>query len=80
MINNLFFSILNLKQNTFVEMLYNEKFNIKPGIPTLYVVFSYMFNELRWEVIVGFVDIGGIVDYHCLYFLFIVNTYHACIN
>jgi hypothetical protein len=26
-------------------------------------------NELRWEVIVHFVDIDGIVDHHCLYFL-----------
>jgi hypothetical protein len=26
----------------------------------------------KWEVIVCFVDIGGIVDHHCLRFLFIV--------
>jgi hypothetical protein len=25
-----------------------------------------VFNGLRWDVIVGFVDIGGIVDHHCL--------------
>ena len=26
----------------------------------------YVFRHLRWEVIVPFVDIGGIVDHHCL--------------
>jgi hypothetical protein len=25
-----------------------------------------VFSELRWEVIVPVVDIGGIVDHHCL--------------
>jgi hypothetical protein len=25
-----------------------------------------MFNELRQELIVHFVDIGGIIDHHCL--------------
>ena len=30
------------------------------------------FNDLRREVIVLFVDIGGIVDHHCLNFLFIM--------
>jgi hypothetical protein len=28
-----------------------------------------MFSELRWEVIVCFVDIGGIDDHYCLNFL-----------
>jgi hypothetical protein len=28
-----------------------------------------VFSELRWEVIVCFVDIGGIGDYYCLNFL-----------
>ena len=28
-----------------------------------------VFSELRWKVIVCFVDIGGIVDYPCLNFL-----------
>jgi hypothetical protein len=31
-----------------------------------------MFYELRWDVIVGFVYIGGIADHHCLNFLFII--------
>ena len=35
--------------------------------PELFVV-----SELRWEVIVHFVDIGGIVDHYCLIFLFIL--------
>ena len=30
-----------------------------------------MFNELRWKVIVSFVDIGEFVDHHCWYILFI---------
>ena len=29
---------------------------------------------MKWEVIVSFVDIGGIVGYHCLIFLFIILT------
>ena len=32
----------------------------------------FMFNELKWEMIVLFVDIDRIVDYHCLNFLFIM--------
>ena len=32
--------------------------------------FNIMFNDLRWKVIVQF---GGIIDNHCLYFLFIVK-------
>jgi hypothetical protein len=34
-----------------------------PGFPTPYVVFFYMFNDFMSEVIVCFVDIGGIVDH-----------------
>jgi hypothetical protein len=26
-------------------------------------------KDFRWGVIVGFVDIGGIIDYHCIKFL-----------
>jgi hypothetical protein len=33
-----------------------------------------MFNYLRLEVIVCFVDIGRIVDNQCLNFLFIIDT------
>ena len=31
----------------------------------------WLFSEWRWEVIVHFVDIVGIVDHHCLKFIFI---------
>jgi len=32
-----------------------------------------VFSELRGEVIVRFVDIGGIVDHHCLNFIFLLQ-------
>jgi len=32
-----------------------------------------MFSGLRWEVVVRFVHIGEIVDYHCLNFLLIMG-------
>jgi len=35
----------------------------------------FVFSELKWGVIVRFVDIGGIVDHHCLNFLFIYHMY-----
>ena len=42
------------------------------GFPMSYVmVFCVQRVQLRWEMIVRFVDIGGIDDYHCLNFLFI---------
>jgi hypothetical protein len=37
----------------------------------------FMFNVLRWEMIVCFVDIGGIVDNQCLNFIFITCTNSA---
>jgi len=43
-----------------------------PRFPTSYVVIIVLFNELRWELIVTFVDIGGIVDHYCLNFHFII--------
>jgi hypothetical protein len=42
-------------------------------------IFSNMFMPvfvrtlLRWEVIVRYVDIDGIDDHHCVYFLFIMK-------
>jgi hypothetical protein len=36
----------------------------------LYVTVLFMFNDLRSEVIIPFVDIGGIVVLQCLNFLF----------
>ena len=35
--------------------------------------FFFVFSELRWEVIVCFVDIGGIDDHYCLSLLFCVQ-------
>jgi hypothetical protein len=43
-----------------------------PGFLTSYVMVCFVFSELRWEVIVRYVAIGGIVDHHCLIFLFII--------
>jgi hypothetical protein len=31
----------------------------------------FVFNGLRWEAVVYFVDIGGIVAHHCINFLFV---------
>ena len=38
----------------------------EPGFLTSNVMVLFMFIELRWEVIVRFVDIGRFVDRHCL--------------
>jgi hypothetical protein len=39
----------------------------------------YAFNDLRREVVVCFVEIDGIVDHHCLNFLFIIiNINNKC--
>jgi len=46
------------------------------GTPTTvhcYVSWSFfVFSEWRWEVIIRFVDIGGIDDCRCLNFVFII--------
>ena len=47
-----------------------------PGFLTSYIIVTslfFMFNVLRSEVNACFVDIGGIVDHHCLNFLFIIE-------
>ena len=44
---------------------------VEPEFGTSYVV-DLLFS---WEVLVRFVDIGGIVDHHCLNFLFIDKAY-----
>jgi hypothetical protein len=36
----------------------------------------FEFSELRREVVIHFVDIGGIDDHHCLNFLFIITNYN----
>ena len=35
-------------------------------------LFCVQWGQVRWEVFVWFVDIGGIDDHHCLNFLFII--------
>jgi len=45
----------------------------KLGFPMSYVGVLIVFIELRWKISVPFVDIGGIVDHHCLNFLFIMD-------
>jgi hypothetical protein len=32
----------------------------------------FVFSELRWEVVARFVDLGHIVDHHCLNFIYII--------
>ena len=41
------------------------------GFPRSYVVAFIILRVLRWEMVVWFVDVGGIVDHHFLIFLFI---------
>ena len=36
--------------------------------------FFDMFDDLRWDVIIRFVDIGGIVDRRCIHIVFIVKN------
>ena len=42
--------------------------NLWPWFPTSHVVVFFVFSQLKWEVIVRFVEIGGIVDHHYLTF------------
>ena len=45
-----------------------------PGFLMSYVVVLFVLNGLRRAVVVCFNDIGEIVDYHCLNFLFMIQT------
>ena len=38
-------------------------------------VFCVQWVQLRWDVIIRFVDIDGIVNHYCLYFLFIEHVW-----
>ena len=40
------------------------------GFLLAYVMVFFMFNDLRWDVIARFVDIGGFIDHHYLNYLF----------
>ena len=46
----------------------------RTGFPLSYVVVLFVFNDLVWEVIVCFVDIGGIVYHHWVNFLFLMSS------
>ena len=48
------------------------------GFTTSYLVVFFMLRKLKWDVIGRFVDIGGIVDLHCLIFLFIIENVLYC--
>jgi hypothetical protein len=41
-------------------------------ITTAYALAFFVLNSLRWEVIICFADIGGIVDHHCLNYLSVI--------
>ena len=45
-----------------------------PEFSKPYLVICFVFTSLKWEVVVCFVDFGGIVDHHCVNFLFILLT------
>ena len=52
-----------------------------PGFQMSFVMVFFVFNELRWEVVACFVDIGGIVDHHCFQLTFhktIVFIFKIC--
>ena len=44
----------------------------RSGIPSSYVMFFFVFSKVRWEVIVRFVDICGLVDHHCCFIFLII--------
>jgi hypothetical protein len=46
-----------------------QEFKIQHFNALAMMCYFVMFNDLRWGVIVRFVDIGGIVDHRCLNFL-----------
>jgi hypothetical protein len=41
-------------------------YNPVPKYPSAYVHFFFVFSDFRWELVVHFADIVGIVDCHCL--------------
>jgi hypothetical protein len=47
----------------------------KPGLafPTLYAVVCFMVNGLRRDMLVRFVDFGGVADHLCFNFVFTSN-------
>ena len=51
-------------------------FQAIPGFLRSYVV---VFSMVRWELIVRSVDIGVIIKYHCLIFIFIIHIHTRCL-
>ena len=60
-------SIIQFNPATFCVPVPSQDLNFERHMSWSFFVLS----EWRGEMIVGFVDIGGIVDHHCLNFLFI---------
>ena len=48
------------------------------GFASTYSMVFIVVDDLWWQVVVGFVDIGGIVDYHHLNYFF--HNYTCCTN
>jgi len=46
--------------------------NPGPEFPSDYIVDLFVFDDFMWEVVVRFVDIGGIVYHHCFHLLFVI--------
>jgi hypothetical protein len=61
-------------------LLVPEMFELDPTVPPItwisnvicHSLFCVQWVQLKWEVIVRFIDIGGIDNCHCLNFLFII--------
>jgi len=59
--------VYNVVCHAWITMLY-----VMPGLQCrMSCFYLLLFSEFRKEMIVRFVDIGGIVAHHCLNFLFI---------
>jgi hypothetical protein len=45
-------------------------------------MFLFVFNDLRWDVLVLFGDVAGIVDHHCLIFFSYIHesSYFSILN
>jgi hypothetical protein len=54
--------------NIIIMLLSPLKMETGPGFQMHYVTVFFVFNDWRWEMIICFVDIGGIVDHQCLTF------------
>jgi hypothetical protein len=66
---------IQISYNKFYEEIWSifisEQYFLKPKFLWCDNI-TAMVNGLRWEIIVRYVGDGGIVDHHCLHFLFIM--------